>query len=298
MFSLSGLSFSPLMAPLAILAAAWPQWWSLLGGNSMPMVVFHRGLGVTDQIPHFQSSPLATTLRQMADGCSFDWSVWTCWYELGVMSRGRPQNAVGFLIFSTKVARSFKLTVWWLLSWWKCSISQILCCSWFVEENIVMVSIWHIMAVGSLLLWSFVWSGGLPGLRNGLYRLPYRGFKGGVAQIFWMGRFTGSVLHGNWTCVVQLIRWTWRPDYSLQTSNTCSRRIIASRLGYRCYFAVASQTSHLQTQVPVPKSVVCLGVFSHLPYFDQLYNAGASLAAVPEAWPGLPVLMILSNNIL
>lgn len=30
----------------------------------------------------------------------------------------------------------------------------------------------------------------------------------------------GSVLQGCWTCVVQLIRWTWKPDYSLQTSNT------------------------------------------------------------------------------
>lgn len=41
----------------------------------------------------------------------------------------------------------------------------------------------------------------------------------------------------------------------------CSRRIIASRLGCRVCFAVASPTSHLQTQVPVPKSVVCFRCF-------------------------------------
>lgn len=36
--------------------------------------------------------------RQMADGCFFCF-FWTCWYELGVMSRGLPQNAVFIFIF-------------------------------------------------------------------------------------------------------------------------------------------------------------------------------------------------------
>ena len=126
--------------------------------------------------------------RQMADGCSYFF--WTCWYELGIMSRGLPQNAVFILISQGRWPEVF---IWpFDHGWWNCSISHILWCSgfvMFVED--MRFSIWHIMAVGSLLC-SFVWSGGLPGLRNGLYRLPYRGFKGGVAQIFWMGRFTGS----------------------------------------------------------------------------------------------------------
>ena len=221
MFSLSGLSFSPLMAPLAILAAPWlasKEGWrcclTMPGTTTTTNSSTYtqtgwcdytgwRGLKTTYSLI---SARWFTHGRTACHGTPRPWrylpntafskldfghhSQVGSWYELGVVSRGRPQNAVGFLIFSTKVARTFWPTV--DQGWWNCSISHILWCSWFVMfVEDMRFSIWHIMAIGSLLC-SFVWSGGLPGLRNGLYRLPYRGFKGGVAQIFWMGRFTGS----------------------------------------------------------------------------------------------------------